>query len=266
MKNWGKGLSLLALVFIVASVPKPGQNREVEPLEAQSKNGLRQEPEIPEPPSLSTRERYRMAFPYAKVGLPRFLNQMVYDDVQEWPHMRYLGDSMEIEDRTFTILDAKIVPGRNVPMAYEPATGRFRQAPRGFFTKSVNVASNTEIFIPPGASLVMVKVDVEPEWGHKGENGLLVCEDDQNPTMLHQLRVAYPGLGETLVLQTSLNLHHFGEFSPTSIVCMGDGWLYFHVATQDVDPTRLWFIYADVERIPWAEFTEFAVWTLAQRP
>jgi len=216
----------------------------------------------PEPPVMSPAERVQLAFPGFRPGgegTGIFPGRMMSRDFANWPLMRYLGDSAEIAGKTFTVNEVKIVPGGNGPLAYEPATGRKRPAPDGLRTNLFDFSKNTEVFIPPNATLVMVQVDVEPE-ALLPPPEIAGCMTPDERDYGNVLRLAYPNLGETNVIRTS-HVENFGRFNSLTLLCLTSGWMYFHISTLEIDPGQLWFEIVDDEFDRQA-----AIWTLTSQP
>jgi hypothetical protein len=210
------------------------------------------------PPTMTTEERVLIAFPDFQPGgettdmLP---GRLMSNGFTDWPPMRYVGDSADIAGKTFTVREVKLVPGSNRPMAYEPATGRKRQAPQGLRTNLFDFSKNTEVFIPPNSTLVMVKVDVEPE-AIEPPPGFAGCETADERDYASVLRISYAGLGETQVILTDRD-ENFGSYRSPRIYCLTSGWLYFHIGTLSIDQCQLWLEIID------GEFDrDLAIWTL----
>ena len=223
---------------------------------------LGSERQEPEPPVMSPAERAQLAFPGFRPGgggAGIFPGRMMSGDFANWPQMRYLGDSADIAGKTFTVNEVQIVPGGNGPLAYEPATGRKRSALDGLRTNLFDFSKNTEVFIPPNATLVMVQVDVEPE-AIEHPSGEAGCQTPGERDYGGIMRVSYPRFGNANVLRTSSD-ENFYDFGSPTIYCMSSGWLYFHVGTLNVDPSQLWFEIVD------DEFDyKVAIWTLTSQP
>jgi len=214
------------------------------------------------PPAMTPAERMELAFPGFRPGgegAGLFPGRMLSQTFDAWPPMRYLGDSAEIAGKTFTVTDVLIVPGGNEPLAYEPATGRRRSAPDGLSTNVFDFSDNTEVFIPPNATLVMVQVAVEPE-AVEPPPGYAGCTSINERDYARILRVSYSEFAETQVILTDRD-ENFGGLRSPRIYCFTSGWLYFHVATSNLDPSQLWFEIVD------DEFDhQVAIWTLTARP
>ena len=211
-----------------------------------------------EPPTMTPEERALLAFPGFQPGgetTDMFPGRLMSRDFTDWPPMRYVGDSAYIAGKIFTVREVKLVPGSNRPMAYEPATGRKRLASQGQRTNLFDFSKNTEVFIPPNSTLVMVKVDVEPE-AIEPPPGFAGCKTPDERDYANVLRISYAGLGETQVILTDRD-ENFGSYRSPRIYCLTSGWLYFHIGTLIVDQSQLWLEIID------REFDrDMAIWTL----
>ena len=217
----------------------------------------------PEPPALSADERIRLAFPGFEPGVADvsslFPGRLVDQDFADWPSMRYLGDSAFIAGKTFTVQEVLLVPGEPYPVIYEPATGNKRAAPEGLRTNLFDFSKNTGVFIPPSTTLVLVKINVEPE-ATLPPLREIGCLSPNERVYDEMLRVSYPGKGESQVILTS-HVENFGDFQSPTHFCLTDGWSYFHVGALGIDPGRLWFELVDGELE-----NAVAIWTLAPTP
>jgi len=220
------------------------------------------DPQQPDEPVMSPAERAQLAFPGFLAGgetTGPFPGRLMSNGFADWPAMRYIGDSAEIADKTFTVSEVRLVVGSERPMAYEPARGRKRFAPEGLRTNLLDFSQNTEVFIPPNSTLVLVRVEVEPEAVERppGEAG---CETPGERDYGNSLRVSYQGLGEVNVLRTSSD-ENFGQFDSPTMYCLSRGWVYFHIGSLAIDESQLWFEIVD------AEFDrDVALWTLTSAP
>lgn len=217
----------------------------------------------PDPPALPAEERIHLAFPGFRPGVAEvdslFPGRVVDEDFAEWPPMRYLGDSADIAGKTFTVQEVLLVPGETYPIVYEPATRNKRAAPGGLRTNLFDFSKNTGVFIPPNTTLVMVRIEVEPE-AVEPPPGVAGCVSSNERDYAGILRVSYPGLGESQVLLTDRD-ENFGEFRSPRIYCLSNGWIYFHVSSTEPEPDRLWFEIVD------NEFTfDVGIWTLVPSP
>jgi hypothetical protein len=254
------GILLAALPFVASAEDEATAGGTRMSIHWQSAIDVDQQ--APEPPAMSPAERAQLAFPGFRLGgevRGVFPGRMMSGDFMAWPQMRYIGDSAEIAGKTFTLNEVKLVPGGNEPLAYEPATGRKRPAPEGLSTNLFDFSKNTEVFIPPNATLVMLQVDVEPEAVEKpaGEAG---CQTAGERDYGGILRVSYELNGSSNILRTSSD-ENFGRFGSPTIYCFSNGWIYFHINKLDVDPSQLWFEIVDDEYDH-----QVALWTLTPPP
>jgi hypothetical protein len=217
----------------------------------------------PQPPMVAPTERIRLAFPGFQPGATQptglFPGRVVDQDFAAWPPMRYLGDSAFIAGKTFTVQDVLLIPSESYPIIYEPATGKRRPALEGLRTNLFDFSKNTGVFIPPNSTLVMVKVDVEPE-AEEPPAGVAGCASPIERDYAHIIQVSYPGRGESGVLLTDRD-ENFGRFRSPRIYCMTIGWLYFYVDSVEIEAIDLWFEIIDHE----SSFVA-AIWTLAPFP
>ncbi len=122
------------------------------------------------------------------------------------------------------------------------------------------------IAIPTQTTLLMVKFEVEPVLGFERYGG--DCRNEEagiTSTLANSnLRVAYPGLGETAKLSTdnspNMFLYDYGEFSSPPSYCMVGGWYHFYIADPDPDPAKIW-----VMHIPVSDPADILLWTLVER-
>lgn len=212
----------------------------------------------PEQPTLSTAERMQLAFPGFQPGgeiTGAFPGRLMNKNFEDWPPMLHIGDSAEIAGKTFTVKEILLVSGSDHPMAYEPTTGRKRLAPEGLRTNLLDFSKNTEVFIPPNSTLVMVSIDVEPE-AIERPPGQAGCETPGERDFGNFMRVSYRTLGEVSVIRSSSD-ENFGTFASPTMYCLSSGWLYFHVFALDVDQDQLWFEIIDEE-----SRLDIAIWSL----
>lgn len=214
----------------------------------------------PEPPAPPAEERIRLAFPGFEPGVPEvdslFPGRVVDRDFADWPPMRYLGDSAHIAGKTFTVQEVLLVPGETYAIVYEPATRNKRAAPGGLRTNLFDFSKNTGVFIPPNTTLVMVRIEVEPEAILPPPREIGCFSPDERVYDV-LFRVSYPRRGETQVILTS-HVENFGRFGSPTHFCLTDGWSYFHIGDIGIDPSSLWFEIVDGE-VDMA----VALWTLS---
>jgi hypothetical protein len=200
-----------------------------------------------EPPVIDPVERMRTAFPGFQSGgesTGLFPGRLISPDFDDWPPMLHIGDSAEIAGKTFTVKEVLLVPGSDYSMAYEPATGRKRYAPEGLRTNLFDFSKNTEVFIPPNSTLVMVKIEVVPEAQmHQTE---AVCLAPNERDYANFFRLSYPELGELPVILTTED-EYFGEYSSPTHYCITTGWNYFVLNSLNITPSKIWFEIVDEE-------------------
>jgi hypothetical protein len=214
------------------------------------------------PPVTGPAERAQLAFPGFRPGgesTGYFPGRMMSQNFNDWPPMLHIGDSAEIAGKTFTVKDVLLVPGSDRPVAYEPATGRKRFAPEGLRTNLFDFSKNTEVFIPPNSTLVMVSIDVEPE-ALLPPPTQIGCQSPGERDFGSILRISYPHLGEFPVVRTS-HVESFGEFNSPTLFCLTNGWLYFNTMTLNVNQDQLWFELVDEE-----VDQDLAIWSLTSLP
>jgi len=183
--------------------------------------------------------------------------------VVEWPEMLYLGEEGQVGDVWVRPTEIRVVRGSSVPMAYSPEGDEMVRASDGS-PKGIRGHRNRPVLVvPPNASLVMVRIETSPSVGTWTGPGDYVCPANDATEYGYDpgsFRLAYPSLGETPV-QLSWGDWWFGEYQPVGHECPGIGWLYFVVATMDVDPGLAWLEYAR-SGMP----GDLGFWTLTARP
>jgi hypothetical protein len=215
-----------------------------------------------EPPVLDPVERIQLAFPGFRSGGERtglFPGRLMSQDFDDWPPMLHIGDSAEIAGKTFTVKEVLLVPGSDRSMTYEPATGRKRYAPEGLRTNLFDFSKNTEVFIPPNSTLVMVRVEVEPEAVERPQ-GQAGCETQGERDYADVLRISNNSLGETKILLTDRD-ENFGGYRSPRIYCLTCGWLYFHIGSLTANESQLWFEIVDTNFED-----DLAIWELTTPP
>lgn len=243
---------LIPLLALIPNHTSPGAPQSAG-LEGQSVQST------PEPLAPTTEERMQMAFPGFKPGAAEleglFPGRLVNRDFTGWPPMRYLGDSALIAGKTFTVQQALLVPGETYPIIYEPATGKRQAAFRGLRTNLFDFSKNKGVFIPANSSLLMIRVDVEPE-AVEPPPGMAGCSTRGERDYGHNIRISYPMIGESQVLLTDRD-EAFAEFGSPRLYCLTRGWLYFHVRVVEPELNSIWIEIVDDETGP-----DLAIWSL----
>lgn len=219
------------------------------------------------PPALSQEELFRSAFSPGIVPNQPY-NRLVHGNPIDWPEMRFLGESALLKDRTLTPTEIRIVPGKQSLLAYSPYLDEWIDADHlvvnNHYTYHRPFAS-ISLFIPPGATLVMVHLQLDPSAGHwDPELGTVCDEEDYDGPVPTALQLSYPGLGEHSLPDSGSGCnqefcpYHFAEFTQPPYPCPYTGWYYFYLPTLEVDPSLLWLTYVSQD--------ELAFWTLTGRP
>jgi hypothetical protein len=215
-----------------------------------------------EPPVLDPVERIQLAFPGFRSGGERtglFPGRLMSQDFDDWPLMLHIGDSAEIAGKTFTVKEILLVPGSDRSIAYEPATGRKRYAPEGLRTNLFDFSKNTEVFIPPNSTLIMVKVNISPE-ALLPPPTQIGCQTPGERDYGNMIRISYPHVGESTAIRTS-HAENFGGFASPTLSCLTSGWFYFHIGNMTLNQSKMWFEIMDEEYD-----SDAAVWTLTSAP
>jgi hypothetical protein len=235
----------------------------------ESGSGLGEEVGVAEdvPPELSSQERIRLGYPRVHAGgTGGGPNRAINGDVFEWPEMRFLEEyeligGVGYEPVSVRPTEIRIVRGSSIPMSYSPELDIGKPEPNGSPGWYRGSLDKPVLFIPPNASLVMVKLETLPSPGQWAGPGEYQCPDDgtrwgYRPS---EFRLGYPGLGETRVELGGD--FWFGDYQAPGLGCPGNGWLYFIIPGLDVDPSLLW-----LEYIGGTEVGQLAFWTLTERP
>lgn len=213
----------------------------------------------PPPPDLSTQERISLGLPARDIPWGSELNRLVQGNDLDWPEMHYLNESIELRFNTITPTDVRIVPAGNTVQIYNPATEEMLDA--------TSILANNEmknrprvidfLFIPPGGSLIMVEIKVDP--------GVSCSMDDNsNPFSGDDFRISYPGLGEHQIAYSPFfgySSYEFGEYNSIYSDCPNDGWLYFYLPSLEIDPSKLWLEHISEHPEP----VQMGFWTLVSR-
>jgi len=214
---------------------------------------------VDEPPRLDVSERYKTSFPQVPAKSGHVLNRTVHSDFSQWSEMKYLNEAVMLDGSKITISDYKIVVGGTIPQAYLPETEEMYGAPDGGLRWAR--WGSPAVVIPPKASLVMVRVDVNPPvyW----ENDCINPSTGEKTELEERyLSLAYPEFGEVSPLDTfAPGQVDFGPYDQPQLECFGNGWYYFFLGTLDPDPSRIWLAYND-----YSDPEIQAFWTLASRP
>jgi hypothetical protein len=219
-------------------------------------------------PQPSTSRSLLLAYPAVdvhKLG-PETLSRAIHANISDWPAMEYLGELAQIEGAGYEPVsvrptEIRIVRGSSIPMSYSPELDIGKPEPNGSPGWYRGSLDKPVLFIPPNASLVMVKLETLPSPGQWAGPGEYQCPDDgtrwgYRPS---EFRLGYPGLGETRVELGGD--FWFGDYQAPGLGCPGNGWLYFIILGLDVDPSLLW-----LEYIGGTEVGQLAFWTLTERP
>jgi len=207
-------------------------------------------------PELDPQEQIALAYPRLE---PEYFgaSRAVQGAVSEWPEMRYLGESAQIDDVSVTPTEIRIVAGTDVPMFYHIEEDEMRPAPDGEpMQLQGSRLVQPGVYIPPNASLVMVRLTMDPSVGRWVGPGTYECPEEESgsPT---SFTLGYPDLGEVAV-HIGQDGYWFGEYQGIGRGCPGDGWLYFFVPGQGLDPSLLWLEYVAGDGL--------VFWTMAERP
>jgi hypothetical protein len=212
-----------------------------------------------EPPNFDMSERFSISFPEIPAKSGHVLNRTVHNDISQWPDMKYLNDPVVLDGSEITISDYRIVAGGSTPIAYLPETGEKYDAPDGGLRWAG--WGSPAVVIPPGSSLVIVRVDLSPpvRWENDCINPLT---GEKTQLEDRYLSLAYPELGEVTPLRTFVpGRVDYGPYNQPQQDCFGNGWYYFFLATLSPNPSRIWLTYND-----YSDPEIQAAWTLTSRP
>jgi len=220
-------------------------------------------------PELEVQERLQLAYPAVDVERsPDHWSRATDGNTSEWPEMRYLGEPGQVGNVTVTVQEVRVVKGRSIPMLYSPEYDEMVDAPKGTPLSIRGMLNRPGLVIPPNASLVMVRIETDPNLGDERwlTGSVSVCGAEEIPPSdfdYHgdRYRVAYPGHGEVPLLPGSLEFAFGGYQAIGDSSCPESGWMYFVVPGLEVDPSLLW-----LEYMAGTEPGELAFWTLAVRP
>jgi hypothetical protein len=226
-------------------------------------------------PELSPEERLSLAIPPVNV-YRKDLDRLVYGNQLDWPEMRYLHEGANLLGRTITPVDYRIIPAGDTVKAYIPADDEVVPDAilyiEEILEQGFRPAEIDGVFIPPGGSLVMIQIDVEPPMTKSDET----CGSSYEGPHGDSFRIAYPDLGEHPIAYTPIypnsGGYKLGEFAAPFADCLDDGWLYFYLPTLEADPAEIWleFVqtengYDDITGEPYSD-TTLSFWTLTERP
>lgn len=224
---------------------------------------------IPESPQLEMHERLVLAYLPMDVRQSGDNRSRATDgNTSEWPEMLYLGEAGRVGNVTVTPQEIRIVPGRSIPMLYSPEHDEMIDAPKGSPSSIRGYLNRPGLVMPPNASLVMVRIETDPDLGDEVWQGGLtwVCgAEGTPPSDFHyrgdEYRVSYPGVGEMPLRLGGLE-YSFGEYQGIGDgLCPEGGWMYFVLPGLELNPSVLW-----LEYMAGTEPGELAFWTLAERP
>jgi hypothetical protein len=228
---------------------------------------------VPPTPNLSFEERLSLAIPRTNVDR-KDLDRLVYGNQLDWPEMRYLNEGVELLGRTITPVDFQILPGGDTVSVYSPRDEQLYTDALWYITEVLEKSQRAfdAVMIPPGGSLVMIQIEIEPPISNPGET----CGSSYEGPRGDSFRIAYPGLGEHAVAYTPSYPYSGGykleEYAAPFVDCPDDGWLYFYLPTLEADPAMIWLEFVQTkdrydeqtgERIIG---TKLAFWTLTERP
>ncbi|MCJ7568113.1 MAG: hypothetical protein MUO58_11300, partial [Anaerolineales bacterium] len=143
--------------------------------------------------------------------------------------------------------------------AYLPETEEIYGAPDGGLRWAR--WGSPAVVIPPKASLVMVRVDVNPpvHW----ENDCINPSTGEKTQLEERyLSLAYPEFGGVSPLDTfAPGQVDFGPYDQPQLDCFGNGWYYFFLGPLYPVPSKIWLAYND-----YSDPEIQAFWTLISRP
>ncbi len=153
----------------------------------------------PPTPDLSPEERLSLAIPPVNV-VRKDLDRLVYGNQLDWPEMRYLNEGAEILGRTITPVDFRIIPGGDNVSIYAPPSDTYFADALWYITEGLEKGRRAldTVVIPPGGSLVMIQIEVEPPIANPDET----CGSAYEGPSGDSFRIAYPDLGEHPIAYT----------------------------------------------------------------
>ncbi len=162
-----------------------------------------------------------------------------------WPDMLPLGASVQVGDKTITIQDRYVVAGGTESMAFSPSTGEKRVTHQAMGYAGTNW---NQVFIPPGGSLMMVQIQVQPE-----------SAPDCSDFMQYRFALEYPGLPAVEAWNFSQN-ERMGKYPTANAACLTSGWLYFFIPSTQIDPNLAWVTGRDLRK----SGQPFSIWKLTR--
>jgi len=228
---------------------------------------------IPPSPDLSAEERLALAIPSVNVH-GKDLDRLVYGNQLDWPEMRYLKEGAEILGRTITPIEYKIISGGNNVSIYAPPSDTYFADALWYITEGLEKGRRAldTVVIPPGGSLVMIQIDIEPPIVNPDNT----CGSSYEGPRGDSFRIAYPDLGEHPVAYTPsypyTEGYGLGDYAAPFVDCPDDGWLYFYLPTLEADPAKIWLEFVQTENgyddITGEQYSEttLSFWTLTERP
>ncbi|MBN2471845.1 MAG: hypothetical protein JXN59_14075 [Anaerolineae bacterium] len=143
----------------------------------------------------------------------------------QWPAMHSLGDLSQVGDRKIAIQDHLLVLGSGEMMSFTPTTGEKQVIGRAM--KYVG-ADWDKVIIPPGSSLVMVQIQVQPE-----------APPDCSDFLLYRFVLEVPTYPAVQAWNFPRN-DRLGNYSTADTGCLTSGWLYFYVPALQIDMDQAW--------------------------
>ncbi len=200
----------------------------------------------------SVQERIDLAFQSTKPSLYR-LDRVMDGNVLEWPEMKFLGEAVTIQSTTITPLEVRTVEGGDVPVFYSPEEDDRFEAPTGNPRKWQGQVLPA-VMIPPGTSLVMLRLSAEYE-------GLCTRETASNYFWFRRLRISYSEYGASDIIILDPSRYLLGEFKSVNEYCSENGWAYFLVPGINLDPAKL-----TLEQISGSDKEDMVFWTMTEKP
>ena len=200
----------------------------------------------------SAQERIALAFQSTKPSLYR-LDRVIDGNVLEWPEMKYLGEGVTVQNTAVTLEEVRIVEGGDVPVFYSPEEDDTFEAPTGNPLKWQGQALPA-VMIPPGASLVMIRIKAQYE-------DICTRETASSYFWFRGLRVSYPQYGASDIIILDPSRYLLGEYKSVNEYCSENGWAYFLVPRINLDPAKL-----TLEHISGSDKEDIVFWTVTEKP